>query len=272
MPINSLPYVVLLVLTELAVGCLWALAVLQARSDVAWSFLKFGGAVATTLAALALAVSVLVPIPEEVEGYLLNEELAGPARGLLALFLGAASAYTLTALKEEKNQALAMAAVGSVAGLGAIALWAGAFYPPTWGYMGAFLSLSAGAAVVGSAVMGMILGHWYLVTPRLSERPLTALTVLLMMAFGLQGLVTALGLLLPHDSLSGDDTGSSFPFLWLRVGGGMVFPFALAYMAYQCSATRAMQSATGLLYIVMALVLAGEVVAKGLLLATGVAL
>src|SRR3989304_2587558 len=49
---------------------------------------------------------------------------------------------------------------------------------------------------------------------------------------------------------------------------GLAGPFALSYMAFDSSGVRAMQSATGLLYIAMALVLSGEVLAKGLLFAT----
>jgi hypothetical protein len=41
-------------------------------------------------------------------------------------------------------------------------------------------------------------------------------------------------------------------------------------MAYDSSGVRAMQSATGLLYIAMAFILVGEVMAKGLLLASAV--
>jgi len=45
---------------------------------------------------------------------------------------------------------------------------------------------------------------------------------------------------------------------------------ALAYMAWDSSGVRAMQSATGLLYLAMALVLSGEVLGKGLLFVTAV--
>jgi hypothetical protein len=41
-------------------------------------------------------------------------------------------------------------------------------------------------------------------------------------------------------------------------------------MAFDSSGARAMMSATGLLYIAMALVLAGEVVGRGLMFASGV--
>jgi len=60
------------------------------------------------------------------------------------------------------------------------------------------------------------------------------------------------------------------PFFWMRVGGGLLFPMALTYMAWDSSGVRAMQSATGLLYLAMALVLSGEILGKGLLFATAV--
>ena len=48
----------------------------------------------------------------------------------------------------------------------------------------------------------------------------------------------------------------------------LIFPLALAFMAWQSSIIRAMMSATGLLYIAMGGVLAGEVLARALLFST----
>ena len=56
----------------------------------------------------------------------------------------------------------------------------------------------------------------------------------------------------------------------MRVAFGLAFPMLLVWMAYDSAGVRAMQSATGLLYIAMALVLAGEVVGKGLMFTSGV--
>src|SRR3989304_4393418 len=69
------------------------------------------------------------------------------------------------------------AAFASAAGLAAIALLSQVFALPTWGYIGTLLSLSVGALVLGAVSMGMILGHWYLVTPRLPEQPLRGMTL-----------------------------------------------------------------------------------------------
>jgi hypothetical protein len=55
------------------------------------------------------------------------------------------------------------------------------------------------------------------------------------------------------------------------VGIGIVFPLALAYMAYSSSKERSMMSATGLLYIAVGALLAGEALGRGLLFVTGAA-
>jgi hypothetical protein len=58
------------------------------------------------------------------------------------------------------------------------------------------------------------------------------------------------------------------PAFWLRVGVGLVFPVILGGMALQTAREQAMQSATGLLYIAMGAVFAGEVLARGLMFLT----
>jgi hypothetical protein len=88
----------------------------------------------------------------------------------------------------------------------------------------------------------------------------------------LQALFLIPALLLPHDTVqtSVDGEVTSNVFFYLRVGFGLAFPGLLAWMAYDSSGVRAMQSATGLLYIAMVLVICGEVVAKGLMFTSGV--
>ena len=59
------------------------------------------------------------------------------------------------------------------------------------------------------------------------------------------------------------------PALYLRIGVGLVFPIILGVLSYKTTQMKAMQSATGLLYIAMGAVFCGEVLAKGLLFLTG---
>jgi hypothetical protein len=89
---------------------------------------------------------------------------------------------------------------------------------------------------------------------------------------GFQAALIALALALPRDDISTsvDTPILENPFFWMRLGGGLAFPALLTWMAYDSSGVRAMQSATGLLYIAMALVLAGEIVGKGLMFVSAV--
>ena len=52
---------------------------------------------------------------------------------------------------------------------------------------------------------------------------------------------------------------------------GLSFPAVLAWLAFRAAAIRGMMAATGLLYIAVGAVLTGEVLARGLLFATGAA-
>ena len=54
-------------------------------------------------------------------------------------------------------------------------------------------------------------------------------------------------------------------------GVGLVFPLVVTALAWKAATIRGMMSATGLLYIALGLLLAGEVLARGLLFTTGAA-
>jgi hypothetical protein len=56
--------------------------------------------------------------------------------------------------------------------------------------------------------------------------------------------------------------------LYLRIAIGLVFAFILAFLSLRTAQMKAMQSATGLLYIGMGAVFVGEVLAKGLMFLT----
>ncbi len=57
--------------------------------------------------------------------------------------------------------------------------------------------------------------------------------------------------------------------MWLRLVVGLIFPLILTAMAYRTALTRSMESATGLLYIEFAAVMASTIVAAGLLFGEG---
>ncbi len=272
MSADALPYTLLIIFAEFAIGGLWVLWLADLRGTAAASFIKFGAGLVFVTAALAFWIAAKLSVSNEVDGYPLDPSYMPPARIALAFVFALTLPYALLTLRGGRRPRLVAGALASAAGLAAIALLSQVLALPTWGYVGTLLSLTIGALVVGAVSMGMILGHWYLVTPRLPVQPLREITFLLLLAFAFQALLLIPSLALPRDTITNSlDTPIGLnPFFWMRVGGGLAFPFALSYMAFDSSGVRAMQSATGLLYIAMALVLSGEILAKGLLFATAV--
>lgn len=273
MSVAALPFATFLLFLEFGAGVQAILLVPQFRGQVAPGFLKMGALLALSGAAIALTVSGALPSGSDVAGYPLDDRFAGPMRAAVAVFFALTLPFTWYVWREDvrRGRLLGVAAT-AVAGL-AVALAAAVVRLPTWGYAGTLLSLVAGAASLGAVTLGMTLGHWYLVTPRLPERPLNDLTKLLLVVVMVQIVLVAINVALPVRELPvGPDTsevslGANLWF-WLRIGVGLVFPLALAFMAWQSSVVRAMMSATGLLYIAMGAVLAGEVLARALLFTT----
>ena len=269
---ESLPYALLIVLVEFTVGGFWVLALCDARGNAASSFIKFGAVLTLIMAASTFFVAVQVNIGDEVDGYPLDSSGIDELQASLAAVFALSGLYAAAALSEHRLPSLIFGALGGIAGLVAIGLLTTVISIPTWGSPLVFASLVIGALAVGAVSMGMILGHWYLVTPRLPEAPLREMTGLLLVVMVLQALLIAASLALPRDTIESSVTTPILenPFLWMRIGFGLAFPALLVWMAYDSSGARAMQSATGLLYIAMALVLCGEVVAKGLMFASAV--
>jgi hypothetical protein len=130
----------------------------------------------------------------------------------------------------------------------------------------------------GLLFAAMILGHWYLVTPKLPEGPLVALSRILlgvMIAMLAAFLVTAaLGAGVPSANAGGSGPfailfGPWALFAWLRLIVGLVFPLVVSWMAIQTAKTRSMESATGLLYISVGSIAAGTILAAGVFFGAG---
>ena len=272
MSAEALPLTLLILLAELTAGSLWVLVLAQARGYLAPSYVKFGAWSIFVMAALAFWVAAKSHVGDSVDGYPLDPSYMPAARVALVLMFALSLPYALLVTRGARLPGLAAGVAASLAGLVAIGLLSQVFSLPTWGYPLTLLSLVTGALVVGAVSMGMVLGHWYLVTPRLPEQPLREMTGFLLLVMVVQALLIIPAVALPRETFASsvDTPILENPFFWLRVGGGLAFPMLLAWMAYDSSGVRAMQSATGLLYIAMALVLSGEVLGKGLLFVSAV--
>jgi len=136
----------------------------------------------------------------------------------------------------------------------------------------AFHSLTS-AALLGATIGGMLLGHWYLVNTGMPIAPLRRMAVamgaaalikvpMLLAVFGMYGwpptrLGWAMALFLPPGL-----------FYFIRVLIGILGPLSLAPMVWQTARLQATQSATGILYAAVVLVLIGEMTANFLMART----
>src|SRR5262249_53908679 len=135
------------------------------------------------------------------------------------------------------------------------------------------VELAVLAIVLGGVWAAMVLGHWYLVTPRLPEAPLVRLSRWLAIAIAVQ-----LGLFVAWIAIGAGPAGTpAFAalvgpwalFVWLRLLVGLVFPLIVSWAAVQTARSRSMESATGLLYINVGTIAAGTILAAGLYFGAG---
>ena len=269
----SLPYSLLILLVELAVGSLAMVAVFDGRRQVTAGYVKAGALTIVPLAVLAVWLDAVLGATAELDGYALQPDWSSPLRVALVIFLVLAIAHLVAALLERHRAAVVLAVAGSASGVIALGLLAALIAAPTWSYALMLASVLVGAGVLGAALMAMMWGHWYLTSGRLPKEPMEQMALIVFAALVVQGVLVAAGTVLPARAVPlsegfGVSLGQN-PAYWLRVGVGLVFPAVLAVLAWRAAQIRGMMSATGLLYIALGAVLAGEVLARGLLFSTG---
>ncbi|HEU0074921.1 MAG TPA: hypothetical protein VFS30_13045 [Dehalococcoidia bacterium] len=275
MSVESLPYTLLLLLAQFTAGVSLLVVYTQLRGTYEIAFIRVcswmtvSGAIALMFLALAIDPSV------DAGGFALDPDVLDPIRATsMALVLFAVVHWFY--LRREDEAFLASATGATLVGLSAVMLvfLATLVRLPTWSIAGPLLTLFAGSMTIGAFMVAMIWGHWYLVKPSLDEKPLNELALIAIAALGLQLVITAVNAIVPVGTAIDSDAILAIslaenPGFWLRVGIGLIFPIALAYMAYTSSKERSMMSATGLLYIAVGAILAGEALGRGLLFVTG---
>jgi hypothetical protein len=266
--VESLAYVNWALLFSLSLGSLATVVLLRWRTDATKGYLTFVALCATIFAGLTALLDSGLPAPVD----LIVRAAPGvdPIRhaSLLALAL-LAGAEMVNRARSTRRPWFGLAGItaGIVVALAAGLGWGAATLPGiSWA-----VQLLVLAAATGGVVAAMILGHWYLVTPRISEAPLILVTRTLTAVVVVQIVLfvtwTALGIgpYAPFAALIGGEA----VFVWLRLLVSLVFPLALTVMALRTARTRSMESATGLLYIDTAAILAGTIVSAALLFGTG---
>lgn len=260
---QAVPLSFFLFLMELAAGGLIVSALLDWQGDVSAGYLLLNEALLFLFALggiwlrLSLPVAVLLRYPPGRPWF----DLEMPLWILFAVL----TAIHLWCLRSERRAPGRWVVAGAaMAGAAGIVSSAGAYARPELGVAPLLGSLATGALALGTSWSGMMLGHWYLVTPRLAPRPLLRLDAgmagtLVIQAALVAWLFTTLAL---QPSLNW--------LFWLRGGVGIAFPLVLALPIWITARARSMMSATGLLYIALAAVLVGEIMSKALYFISGV--
>ncbi len=128
-----------------------------------------------------------------------------------------------------------------------------------------------GAAVLGSTVVGMLLGHWYLTTPTMSIDPLKRLNLFLGIAGVLRFVVSAvIVLMFMGGAIDANDRITSLsaaPSTWigLRWLAGVIGPLVVSLMVWRILKYRNTQAATGVLFVGVILAFIGDMTAALLL-------
>jgi hypothetical protein len=191
------------------------------------------------------------------------DSTAGPRRWLVLAFAAVTAAYLVASLARWPRGGVAVAA----GLLGVLALATLAAGGATLSPLLFSVQLILAALALGAVNAAMLLGHWYLVTPRLSPSPLRRMMWLLLAALVLQAVAFGVAVL----TVSSGPLGGPIGWLtWLRLAVGIVLPIGITVLAMLASRAPSLQASTGLLYIGLAFVMAGSIAAASITYITGV--
>ena len=119
------------------------------------------------------------------------------------------------------------------------------------------LADATSAAVLGTALSAMLMGHSYLVAPTMSLRPLMILITALAIAVAARMVVDGVWLWTGRRSLGNLDN-ELILMLLVRWAVGFAGVLALTWMTWRTARIRSTQSATGILYVVVIFCFLGE--------------
>jgi len=116
----------------------------------------------------------------------------------------------------------------------------------------------------------MLLGHWYLVSPKLSISYLKILTVALIGAILLRSALLIDVVVRHQTELRAMHFYEIYGIFFLqRIALGLLLTLVLSILTYFCVRIRSTQSATGILYVVLVFCIVGELTGAYLFVKTG---
>ena len=252
--------------SQLGVGMMWILLFISPRT-IGNSFFKFASLTSACLLAITLGFDFLFPSPVR-EGTLPVVFLV--ATTVLLIF------YNRMVHLDMYGPARVLLIAATGLGTGSIALDALAFTRLMelggWERWVLVVNHLGATALLGSVMLTMVFGHWYLIVPNLSIDPLRVLTKVYMGTIGLRVatlMVTVVALMnyraVPLMNVASELFLRQGLFFWPRILFGVVVPIILGVMIWNTVQIRHTQAATGLLYVAVVTLLFGEFFSKFLL-------
>lgn len=315
--LQTLPLVLFIVMTELSIGAFTVLFVLDWRNEVKRSFLITYGLIYVVLTGLTYLFQQNFSTPELLNSFpQLDKAWTGYETLPMLLFLLLMLPYNLFLWLDKsagvdgkdgqkdgqkRSSPVRLLRMTSgvftvLAGVATLLVMAMIYRPIAPTVLGGAITVAsffAAALALGGVMTAMWLGHWYLVTPALSEKPLQFATTLVLLGVLAQVIfaVTAGPTInngsniavtspaatatattpVPNAQVKPSGAPVATPLGtdaigWLRILVSFVIPLVLGGIAWKLIRDRSFQSATGMLYLVVVCTLAGEAIARGLFL------
>jgi hypothetical protein len=244
----------------LSAGTLLVVGLTERLGGTTRGYRLFMAGLLVVLAAILVLSELVLPAPDPLLPAAATE---GVRRTLVIAFAAGCLLYLLASIAQWPRSGIAIGT--GLVGFAALVTLALAGGVPATGLFAGQLIL-AGLAL-GAVTAAMLLGHWYLVTPRLSPTPLRRMMWLLLGVLILQGLTFGIGLI----AFSPATLGGTLAWLvGLRFVVGILIPIVTTVLALLASRAASLQASTGLLYIGMALIIAGTIAGPSLGYLTGV--
>jgi DMSO reductase anchor subunit len=316
----TLPLILFIIMAEVSIGSFAVLVLLDWRNEVKRGFLVSYALIYLGLTGLTYLVQQNFATPDLLNGFpQLDKAWTGYQTLPLLLFLLFMLPYNLLLLldrkagvqskkdepEEQKTSGLSRVrllrlisgALTIAAGLATLFVMGMIYRPLGAAYFGGVftvVSFFAASLALGGVLTAMWLGHWYLVTPALSEKPLQFATTLVLLGVLVQVIIAftaSPSALAAHTqgsvSASPPSISAATPtpknafdpnvpvvaplstdvIGWIRILVSFIMPLVLGSLAWKLIRDRSFQSATGMLYLVVVCTLAGEAMARGLFLA-----
>jgi hypothetical protein len=266
--IATLPIVLSVVLAELAIGGSFVMWLVDRAGRAPSGFLKLVAFVDAGAIAAALALVPVFPRGDLADAAGINTGPLGAFGQALIVVTILLIIQLITAFLPSRGLRVAAGVLTSLAGAFALGVVALATKPAESAVDPlAFAALPLGAVALGGADGAMLLGHWYLVTPKLSPAPLRRASLTVVAAVALQ--IALVGIVWLRGDLTGTWETALSVALGLRIGVGLFMTLLVALAAWWTAGMNT-QSSTGLLYVALGCAFAGEVSARVIFFLTGV--